>query len=252
MKALILAAGYATRLNPITLGRPKPLLRIGDHTILDYLVDGIEASGGFDEIVLISNHKFVGHFERWRMRRETGTPICILDDGTTENANRRGAIGDMHFAIETHGIEDDIYVMAADNMAKFDLMALVPFFLEKRESAVYACWEEDLERIKRSGSVRFDEQTGMITDFVEKPEEPLGHWRVPAFYVYPKDVLPLVAGYLDKGGNADAPGHFLAWLYEQRPVYVLSRMQGTYDIGTIESYEKVCRMFGAEPEEFGL
>lgn len=247
MKAVILAAGYATRLYPLTLNRPKPLLRVGRQTILGYLVEAVTARPEFDEIAIVSNHRFVGHFRAWMAANPQRLPVRVLDNGTSTNETRLGAIGDLRLALQSLAIDDDLYVLAGDNLAMFDLMDILGLFETKRAACIFACWEDDLDRIRRSGSVAFDD-TGRVTAFLEKPANPLTNWRVPPFYVFPREVLPLVDRYLSGGGDPDAPGNFIGWLYREAPVYVQKERTGTWDIGTPESYRCVCEAFGSEPE----
>jgi glucose-1-phosphate thymidylyltransferase len=249
MKALILAAGYATRLQPLTADRPKALLRVGDRTILGHLLEALSTRPEFDAILLVTNHRFAGTFRRWLAENPSPAgKVRVLDDGTESEECRLGAIGDLAFAIEGEEIDDDLYVMAGDNLPMFDPMDLVPFFLEKRATCIFACREADADRIRRSGSVAFEEATGRVTSFVEKPLEPLGPWRVPPFYLFPADVLPLVETYLDEDGDPDAPGSLIQWLHERRPVYVRTEPEGTWDIGTPESYREACRRLDSKPE----
>lgn len=250
MKALILAAGYATRLHPLTLDRPKSLVKVGDKTILDHLMDLIEATDYFNEVLIVTNHRFAGVFYDWLKQRGEKLPTVILDDGTKTNEGRLGAIGDMNWVIQEEDIDDDVYVMASDNLAKFDIMDLVRFFHEKRESCIFGCWEESVERRQRAGSPIIEEDTRRITRFIEKPKVPISNWCVPPFYIYPRHVLPLIDQYLAGGHNPDAPGYLVEFLHERVPVFLCTQQVGCYDIGTLESYLEVCKEFGVKPEQF--
>jgi glucose-1-phosphate thymidylyltransferase len=244
MNAVLLAAGYGTRLYPLTRDTAKPLLPVGGRPIIDYLVDRLEAAPAIDRLVLVSNAAFYEDFREWAAGRSFKKPLVILDDGSTSNENRRGAVADVHFAVCEAGIEDEpAYVLATDNLPRFDLCDVIALSMEKGTSAVFACPEDDTQRLKRSGVAQLAED-GRIISFEEKPEQPHGNYRVPPFYCYTARAIRSVEQFLGEGNNPDAPGHFLDWLTDRLPVYALRRPEGTYDIGTLESYRAVCREFG--------
>lgn len=244
MRVLIIAAGYATRLYPLTKDFPKPLLEVGGQTILDHLVDRIREVDGIEHVHLVTNHRFVGHFDRWaqermsRSRREgsahKGIRFDILDDGTTSNEDRIGAIGDMWYTIRERGITDDLLVCAADNVLGFSVKRFVQAFRNHPVSHLCVRRIEDVEDRKRRGIVQLGEDDRVL-DFEEKPQNPKSEWAALPIYLYPASVLPKIETYIRLGRTTDAPGSFPEWLCTVEPVYA-HRIDGTVlDIGNPES-----------------
>lgn len=236
MNALILAAGYATRLYPLTQDFPKPLLEVGGRAILDHLVDQLESLAGLDSLWLVTNHRFFPHFEQWRARRPPRKPMHLLDDGTTRDDERLGAVGDLRFALGRVGLEDDLLVTAADNLPCFPLAEFVTTFQARRASLVCVHRVTDPERLRRTGVAVLDTE-GRVVEFAEKPREPKSQWAVPPLYLFPRATLPRVSAYLDAGGSPEAPGHFLEWLCRVEPVYAWPATGPILDIGTPASLE---------------
>ncbi|MDP6778534.1 MAG: nucleotidyltransferase family protein [Candidatus Latescibacteria bacterium] len=251
MKALILAAGYATRLYPLTLDFPKPLLEVGGKTLLDHLVDQIREIPGIEHAVLVSNHRFVGHFDLWAAERTAqarrggqahrGLRFEVLDDGTTSNDDRLGAVGDIQYALTHRDVDDDLLVCAADNILQFPLKRFVQTFRGNPASHICVRAIEDVEDRKRRGIVLLDADNRVL-EFEEKPEAPKSKWAVPPLYIYPKSVLPRIAEYLQQGGTSDAPGHLLEWLCQVEPVYAYEIEGSVLDIGNHESLAEARRM----------
>lgn len=242
MKAIILAAGYATRLYPLTENFPKPLLEVGGQTILDHLVDQLEAIPDIDRCHLITNHRFHTHFTDWAQDRTSRLPLDILDDGTTSNDDRLGAVGDIQFAIDACRIADDILVLAADNILQFSLRDFVETCKTRPAPSVCIRRIEDPQDRKRRGIAVIDEQNRII-DFEEKPAQPKSEWGVPPFYIYPRASLPRIKAYLDNGGTADAPGHFLVYLHKVETVYAYKITGEILDIGNHESLAEARAFF---------
>ena len=240
MKCLILAAGYATRLYPLTENFPKPLLDVNGKTILDWLVDDIDTLGAVDEYVVISNHKYYHHFESWAKTKSQR--ITVIDDGTTSNDNRLGAVCDIQFAIEKLGLDDEMLVIAGDNVLDFSLTHFVKYAIEKGSSAVMRYFEADKKRLSKSGVVTVGSDD-LIVDMVEKPENPTSNWCCPPFYFYTRDDARLVKSGIDEGCGTDAPGSYIAWLCKRVRVHAMEMPGKRYDIGNIESYEKVKREY---------
>jgi len=198
MKCIILAAGYATRLYPLTENFPKPLLKVGEKTILDWLVDDI--SPAVDEFVVVSNHKFVTHFTDWAAgRTET---VRVLDDGTVSNETRLGAVRDILLAVETLALDDDLLVIAGDNVLDFSLLHFVRYCRERGTSCIMRYWEPSVGRLRKTGVVTVDGD-GLILSMVEKPAEPQSHWCCPPFYFYRREDVPLVKAGIDAGCGTD-------------------------------------------------
>jgi glucose-1-phosphate thymidylyltransferase len=225
---LIIAAGYATRLYPLTVDFPKPLLEVGGRTILDHLLEQIEAIPGIDAVRLITNSRF---------------DVDIIDNGTVSNEDRLGAVGDIRFAVEARDIDDDLLVCAADNILLFPLADFVAAFRARPTAHVCVRAIEDVEDRRRRGIVLLADDDRVL-EFEEKPEEPKSEWAVPPIYFYPRATLPRIREYLDAGGTADAPGHLVEWLCRVEPVYAY-RIDGTVlDIGNHASLAEARRKLG--------
>ena len=236
MKCLILAAGYATRLYPLTENYPKPLLKVGEKTILDWLVDDIDAADLVDEYVVISNHKFAHHFEDWAATKSQR--IRVVDDGTDSNETRLGAVRDIQFAIDTLALDDDMLVIAGDNVLDFSLTKFVRYANDKRTSCIMRYFEESEQRLQKCGVVSIGEDD-LVIGMEEKPARPKSNWCCPPFYYYTRDDARLVKVGIDGGCGVDAPGSYIAWLCTQTKVHAMEMPGRRYDIGNLESYAKV-------------
>lgn len=236
MKCLILAAGYATRLYPLTENFPKPLLAVGDKTILDWLVDDIDTAGAIDEYVVISNHKYAHHFEAWAKTKTQ--KITVVDDGTDTNETRLGAVKDIQFAIETLGIDDDVLVIAGDNVLDFSLTKFIAYAKKKKTSCIMRYYEPEERKLLKCGVVAVDAED-QILSMEEKPAKPASHWCCPPFYYYTREDTKLVPKGIDSGCGTDAPGSYAAWLCTQTVVHAMEMPGKRYDIGNLESYEAV-------------
>lgn len=240
MKCLILAAGYATRLYPLTENFPKPLLKVGDKTILDWLVDDIDGAGLVDEFVVISNHKFAHHFQEWSSTKEQ--KITVIDDGTSTNETRLGAVRDVQYAIDKLDLDDEMLVIAGDNVLDFSLQQFVRYAAEKQTSCIMRYYEPSEERLHKCGVVTIDGNDA-ITSMEEKPAEPKSHWCCPPFYFYSKQDAALVERAIADGCGTDAPGSFIAWLAAQTTVHAMEMPGRRYDIGNLQSYEQVQKSY---------
>ena len=236
MKCLILAAGYATRLYPLTENFPKPLLEVGGKTILDWLIDDVDTLGAIDEYVVISNHKFAHHFEAWA--KEKTQKITVLDDGTESNETRLGAVKDIAFAINTLSLDDDMLVVAGDNLLDFTLTSFVSYAQEKKASCIMRYYEGETARLQKCGVVEIDE-SDRILGMEEKPKNPRSNWCCPPFYFYTRADARLVEKGIEAGCGTDAPGSYIAWLSSVSPVYAMEMPGKRYDIGNLESYRAV-------------
>ena len=245
MKCLILAAGYATRLYPLTENFPKPLLKVGDRTILDWLVDDIDSAGLVDEFVVISNHKFAGHFREWASGRAGGAArVTVVDDGTSTNETRLGAVRDIQFAIDSLGLDDDLLVIAGDNILDFSLIEFIRYAEAKGTSCIMRYYEPDEKRLRKCGIVEVDGDDRII-GMEEKPAQPKSHWCCPPFYFYRREDAGRVAEGMAAGCGVDAPGSFAAWLSTRVPVHAMVMPGRRFDIGDIYSYRRVCDHFGS-------
>ena len=243
MKCLILAAGYATRLYPLTENFPKPLLDVNGKTILDWLIEDLVSTKKIEEYVVISNHKFAPHFKTWAQRKESVYgKITVVDDGTESNETRLGAVRDIWFAINKLGIKEDVLVIAGDNLLDFSFQGFLTFAEQKGTSCVMCHEENDLAKQQRTAIITKNEED-LITSYEEKPKEPKGHHAVPPFYFYLAQDVARIPEALNDGCNADAPGSFAAWLSKQTSVHAYDMPGKRYDIGNMESYRWVQENF---------
>lgn len=241
MKCLILAAGYATRLYPLTENFPKPLLKVGEKTILDWLVDDIDTAGLVDTYVVISNHRFASHFEEWAAEKKQN--IVVVDDGTSSNETRLGAVCDVQFAIDSLGLDDDMLVIAGDNVLDFSLAKFVEYANEKKASCVMRYWEADAKRLVKCGVLELG-SADKVLSMEEKPANPKSNWCSPPFYVYTReDAKKVKEAIIGRKCGTDAPGSFAAWLSTVTDVYAMEMPGKRYDIGNLESYEQVQKTY---------
>ena len=236
MKCLILAMGYATGLYPLMENFPNHLLEVKGKTILDWLVNDIDTCGLVDQYVVVSNHKFVHRFEKWGEGKKQN--IVVLDDGTSTNETRLGAVKDIQFAIDELKLDDDLLVIAGDNVLDFSLVEFIKYSQGKKTSCIMRYYEPKLEKLKKSG-VLVVENDDLVINMQEKPEEPKSTWCCPPFYYIVMKDVPMVAKGIEAGYGTDAPGSFIAWLYKKVRVYAMRMPGKRYDIGTLESYEQI-------------
>jgi glucose-1-phosphate thymidylyltransferase len=233
---MILAAGYATRLYPLTENYPKPLLKVGDKTILDWLIDDIDTANIIDEYIVISNHKFAHHFEDWAKTKSQ--KITVVDDQTSSNETRLGAVKDIQYAIDQLQLDDDMLVIAGDNVLDFSLTRFIAYAKEKQHSCIMRYYEPIDQKLLKCGVVTIDE-TDRILLMTEKSPTPATHWCCPPFYYYTREDAKLVEKGIESGCGTDAPGSYIAWLCQQTPVYAMEMPGKRYDIGNLASYDAV-------------
>ena len=233
MKAIILAAGYATRLYPLTINTPKALLPINKKPIIDYIVEQLNTIQEIDAIYVVTNSRFANDFTDWAKTAPGQIPITVLDDGTTSDENKKGAVGDIGFVIAQMHIDDELLIIAGDN---------VQIYRQKDHDCVCVKEWQDKSMLSQFGIALLDEN-GKVLDIEEKPKHPKSNTAVFATYLYKKETVPLFKEYLDTGNNPDAPGNFPAWLYHKKDVYAYKFAGECYDIGTPESYREVCRLY---------
>ena len=234
MKCLILAAGYATRLYPLTENFPKPLLDVGGKTILDWLIDDVAASGKIDEYAVVTNHKFACHFEKWASGRSE--KITVVDDGTTANETRLGAVRDIQYALEKTGFDDDTIIMAGDNLLDFSLIKFIEYAIAAGTSCIMRYYEPSEAKLHKCGVVEVDEHD-LILSMEEKPAVPRSHWCCPPFYFYRRQDVARIPEGMAAGCGIDAPGSFVAWLATKVPIRAMEMPGHRYDIGTLDSYK---------------
>ena len=241
MKCLILAAGYATRLYPLTENFPKPLLEVQGKTIIDWLIEDLETTNKIDEYIIISNHKFINHFNKWKELRNNNK-ITIIDDGTISNESRLGAVVDINLAIEQLNIKDDLMVIAGDNLLDFSLSNFIDYFENKKSTCVMRYYEENLDKVKKSAELVID-NNDLVLEMNEKPDNPKSNYCCPPFYIYTKDDVSKVNIALKSGCKKDAPGSFIEYLSKISPVHAMEMPGRRYDIGTLDSYKLICEEY---------
>ena len=240
MKCLILAAGYATRLYPLTENFPKPLLKVKDKTILDWLIEDIDTAKLVDEYIVISNDKFYNHFFTWSKTKKQR--IVVLNDKTTCNENRLGAVKDIEFAIDSLNLDDDLLVIAGDNLLDFSLTEFIYYSKDKNASCIMRYYESDIKKLQKTGVIEIDEYDKVL-NMVEKPSEPKSNYACPPFYYYKSSDAKLISKAIKDGCNVDAPGSFIVWLCKKSTVYAMQMSGKRYDIGNLESYNLVQQIY---------
>ncbi len=262
MKNIVIAAGYATRLGELTKNFPKPLLKIGENTILGRMLDDIDRIPEIDEHIIITNHRFAGMFEEW-VKTPFGSPclggkligvggrykkpITIIDDGTETNDTRLGAVCDLLFAMDKLQINDDLLVVAADNLLFFSFQEFVDFAREKGTSCIMCHEQSSIEKLQRTGVVELDEHM-RVMGMEEKPQVPKSHWAVPPFYIYLKKDLDLVRHSVENGCGKDAPGNLAHYMVEHTTMHAWPMSAGRFDIGSLDTYYEAQRLYGNEHE----
>ena len=245
MKLIILAAGYATRLYPLTLNQPKPLLEVAGKPMIEHVLDNLAGIGEIDQVHVVTNDKFAGHFQRWADEYgadKGGVGFRIINDQSTDDSNKLGAIGDLNLVLSKAEIDDDIMVVAGDNLFSESLEDFARFAREKGAPVLAVYDVGDLEEIKKYNSIEVDEE-GRITFFEEKPAHPKSTLTGIALYYYPKSVLPLIRQYVEEGNNPDQPGRLVQWMYRRTPFHTWKVPGIWYDIGSKENLEEASRIF---------
>ena len=250
MKNIVIAAGYATRLGELTKNYPKPLLKIGKSTILGRMLDDIDGIPDIDEHVIVTNHRFAPIFEEWAARQQYVKPITIIDDGTETNETRLGAVCDLLFAMEKLRINDDLLVVAADNLLFFSFQEFVDFAKAKGTSCIMCHEQPSIEKLQRTGVIEVDEQMRVLS-MEEKPQVPKSHWAVPPFYIYQEKDLDLVRHSVENGCGKDAPGNLAHYMVEHTTMHAWPMSAGRFDIGSLDTYYEACDLARTGKINFG-
>ena len=243
---VVLAAGYATRLGELTKNFPKPLLKIGNNTILGRMLDDIDTIDDITEHVIVTNHKFAPIFEQWAAEQHYSKPITIIDDGSTTNDNRLGAVCDLLLALSTppkQGEVEDILVVAADNLLFFSFQEFVDFAKLKGTSCIMCHEQPSIEKLQRTGVVELDDNHRVL-GMEEKPQVPKSHWAVPPFYIYLKKDLELVRHSVENGCGKDAPGKLAHYMVEHTVMHAWPMSAGRFDIGSLDTYYEAVEKYG--------
>ena len=248
MKVLILAAGYATRLYPLTLTQPKPLLPVAGKPMIEYVLDNLAPVGGLERVYVVTNAKFAGHFQEWADAYHAGHPrldVTIVNDGSTDDSNKLGAIGDLHLVLTRERMDDDLIVVAGDNLFSQSLEAFGRYGREVGAPVLAVYDVGDLEQIRRYNAITIDANR-RITFFEEKPKQPTSTITGIALYYYPAAIVPLIQQYIAEGNNPDQPGRLVQWLYPRVPFYTWPVPGLWYDIGSKETLEEANRIFARQ------
>ena len=247
MKNIVIAAGYATRLGELTKNFPKPLLKIGDSTILGRMLDDIDTIPEIDEHIIVTNHRFASIFEDWAKEQRYTKKITVIDDGTSTNETRLGAVRDLQYAIEKAGVNDDMLVVAADNLLFFSFKGFVDFAKDKGTPCIMCHKQPSREKLQRTGVVVLDENYKVL-NMEEKPQEPKSTWAVPPFYIYKKENIDMIMHAIENGCGFDAPGNLAHYMVDNVTMHAWP-MAGTgenlrFDIGSLDTYKEACEKYG--------
>lgn len=242
MKTIVIAAGYATRLGELTKNFPKPLLEIGHSTILGRMLDDIDTIPDIDEHIIITNHRFAHIFEEWAAQQHYTKPFTIIDDGTSTNETRLGAVGDLLFTMDKLQLNDDLLVVAADNLLFFSFREFVDFAKAKQTSCIMYHEQPSIEKLQRTGVVVLDENNRVL-EMAEKPQVPKTRHAVPPFYIYMKKDFDLIRHCLENGCSNDAPGNLAHYLVDHTVMHAWPMSAGRFDIGSLDTYYEACEKF---------
>lgn len=241
MYAIILAAGYATRLYPLTENTPKPLLNVAGKPVIEHIIEKLEEIGQIKKIYVVTNDKFERHFEEWLSGYDSENSIEIINDGTKSNEDRLGALGDIHFAISSKNIEDDIIVVAGDNLFEASLADIFNFFKKRKSNVIVLHDVKDFELAKHYGVA--ETSNNQIINFEEKPKNPKSTLASTGIYLFTKKTTSLIRKYIIQGNNPDKTGNFIEWLHKRDVVYSYVTDKKWYDIGSVEQLEKADRHY---------
>ena len=246
MKNIVLAAGYATRLGELAKNFPKPLLKIGNSTILGRMLDDIDAIDDITEHIIVTNHKFAPIFEQWATEQHYSKPITIIDDGTETNDTRLGAVNDLLLVLNTPSMRENpegILVVAADNLLFFSFREFIDFAKQKDTSCIMCHEQPSLEKLQRTGVAELD-SNNKVLGIEEKPQNPKSHWAVPPFYIYLKNDLELVRHSVENGCGKDAPGNLAHYMVEHTTMHAWQMTAGRFDIGSLDTYREAVEKYG--------
>jgi glucose-1-phosphate thymidylyltransferase len=245
MKLIILAAGYATRLYPLTLTQPKPLLMVAGKPMIEHVLDNLATLPYIDHAYVVTNAKFADHFQKWAesyRHPQLRFGFTIVNDRSTDDSNKLGAIGDMHLVLTKYEITDDIIVVGGDNLFSNDLSEFGEFCRQKNAPVLAVYDVGNLEEIKKYNAIEIDEE-GRIIYFEEKPAHPKSTLTGIALYYYFGSSLPLIHQYIAEGNNPDQPGRLVQWMYKRVPFYTWKVPGIWYDVGSKETLEEANEVF---------
>lgn len=242
MHAIILAAGYATRLYPLTENRPKPLLDVAGKPMIEHIIKKLEQISNISKICIVTNDKFEGHFKKWLGSFDSDKMIEIINDGTKSNEDRLGALGDVHHTINAKKIDDDVIVVAGDNLFELNLEEVAKFFRKRKSNVIVLHNVKNIELARQYGIVEIDENN-LVVNFEEKPLSPKSTLASTGIYIFPKKTIGLIKKYIEQGNNPDKTGSFIEWLHKRDAVHSYVTDKKWYDIGSFEQLEKANRHY---------
>lgn len=245
MDAIILAAGYATRLYPLTQNTPKPLLNVAGRPIIEHIIKKLDKIDSIDKVYIVTNDKSEQQFKKWIRNFDAEKPIEIINDGTKSNEERLGALGDIHYAINYKNLDNDIIVIAGDNLFELSLIEVVNFFKKIKSNVIVLHDVKSIELAKHYGIVEIDENN-IIINFEEKPINPKSTLASTGIYLFPKKTIELIKKYIAQGNNPDRTGSFIEWLHKREKVNSYTTDKKWYDIGSIEQLEKANKHYRQE------
>lgn len=236
MHAIVLAAGYATRLYPLTKDKPKPLLNVAGKPIIEHIMEKLGQIIDLDKIFIVTNDRFENHFSEWLKNFDAKNPVEIINDGTSSNDDRLGALGDIHFAITNMEIDDDIIAIAGDNLFELSLADVHSLFKKIKSNVIVLHDVNDFELARHYGIVEVSDD--LVVNFEEKPVSPKSTLASTGIYMFPKKTIELIKKYIAQGNNPDKTGNFIEWLHKRDKVYTYITDKKWYDIGSFEQLEK--------------
>ncbi|MEK6983819.1 MAG: nucleotidyltransferase family protein [Nanoarchaeota archaeon] len=242
MDAIILAAGYATRLYPLTQNTPKCLLNIGGKPIIEHMIRKLEEINSINKIYVVSNDRFEVYFKTWLSNFDSNKPIEIINDKTKSNEERLGALGDIHYLLTSKNLSNDFIVVAGDNLFELSLLEVFNFFKKRKSNVIVLHDVKDIELAKQYGIVEINENNSII-NFEEKPISPKSTLASTGIYLFPKKTISLIKKYIAQGNNPDKTGSFIEWLHKRDAVYSFVTDKKWYDIGSIDQLEKANKYY---------
>ena len=241
MKSIILAAGYSTRLYPLTENTPNPLLNVAEKPMIEHIIRKLEQINDIDTIYIITNDKFEQHFKNWLENFDATKKIEILNDGTKSNEERLGALGDIHYTINAKNISDDLVIVAGDNLFELSLNDAANFFKKRNSNVIVLHDVKDIDLAKKYGVV--ETENSIVINFEEKPSNPKSTLISTGIYLFPKKTIELIKKYIAQGNDADKTGTFIEWLHKRDKVYSFVTEKKWYDVGSIEQLEKANKYY---------
>jgi len=236
MDAIILSAGYATRLYPLTKNIPKPLINVAGKPIIEHIIGKLESISTLNKIYVITNDKFERHFKDWTTNFNSKKPLEIINDGTKSNDDRLGALGDINYLIKNKNLTNDFIIIAGDNLFELSLDEVAKIFNDKKQNVIVVYDVKNLELAKHYGIVEIN--NNIVVHFEEKPSNPKSTLASTGIYLFPQKTIALIQKYIAQGNNPDKTGDFIEWLHKRENIYAFITDKPWYDIGSLKQLEK--------------